>query len=128
MFDIDGVLADATHRQDVLFSGPGRRKNWKAFFELAGDDAAITAFSATTMRDERTRSNVYATTETVLASFADPSKNVRITRCNADFRAAERGTVGRNKYRNPSSTWRTSPLRSSTRRMRSAGPGPRIKY
>jgi len=41
VFDIDGVLADATHRQDVLFSGPGRRKNWKAFFELAGDDAVI---------------------------------------------------------------------------------------
>ena len=41
--------------------------------ELAGDDAATTAFSATTMRDERTRSNVYATTETVLAAFADPS-------------------------------------------------------
>ena len=40
--------------------------------ELAGDDAAATAFSATTMRDERTRSNVYATAETVLAAFADP--------------------------------------------------------
>jgi len=41
VFDIDGVLADAAHRQDVLFGGPGRRKNWKAFFELAGDDAVI---------------------------------------------------------------------------------------
>jgi hypothetical protein len=35
------VLADASHRQDVLFSGAGKRKNWKAFFELAGDDAVI---------------------------------------------------------------------------------------
>ena len=41
VFDIDGVLADAGHRQDVLFSGPGRRKNWKAFFEAAGGDAVI---------------------------------------------------------------------------------------
>ena len=41
VFDVDGVLADATHRQDVLFGGPGRRKNWKAFFEMAGDDAVI---------------------------------------------------------------------------------------
>jgi hypothetical protein len=39
--DLDGVLADASHRQDVLFSGPGRRKNWKAFFDLAGEDAVI---------------------------------------------------------------------------------------
>lgn len=36
--DLDGVLADAAHRQDVLFSGAGRRKNWQAFFALAGDD------------------------------------------------------------------------------------------
>ena len=41
VFDIDGVLADATHRQDVLFAGTGRRRNWKAFFQLAGDDAVI---------------------------------------------------------------------------------------
>jgi len=41
VFDLDGVLADAAHRQDVLFSGPGRRKNWQAFFARAGDDAVI---------------------------------------------------------------------------------------
>ena len=40
VFDIDGVLADAAHRQDVLFAG-GKRKNWKAFFAAAGDDALI---------------------------------------------------------------------------------------
>ena len=40
VFDIDGVLADAGHRQDVLFAG-GKRKNWKAFFAAAGDDALI---------------------------------------------------------------------------------------
>ena len=41
VFDLDGVLADAAHRQDVLFSGSGRRKNWQAFFARAGDDAVI---------------------------------------------------------------------------------------
>jgi len=41
VFDVDGVLADANHRQDILFSGPGSRKNWKAFFAAAGDDALI---------------------------------------------------------------------------------------
>ena len=40
VFDVDGVLADADHRQEILFSG-GRRKNWKAFFAAAGDDAVI---------------------------------------------------------------------------------------
>ena len=40
VFDVDGVLADANHRQDVLFAGGGR-KNWKAFFAAAGDDALI---------------------------------------------------------------------------------------
>ena len=40
VFDIDGVLANADHRQEILFSG-GRRKNWKAFFAAAGEDAVI---------------------------------------------------------------------------------------
>jgi hypothetical protein len=40
VFDVDGVLANADHRQDVLFAG-GKRKNWKAFFAAAGDDALI---------------------------------------------------------------------------------------
>jgi hypothetical protein len=37
---VDGVLADASGRQHLLFSD-GRRKNWKAFFDAAGDDAVI---------------------------------------------------------------------------------------
>jgi hypothetical protein len=42
IFDVDGVLADANHRQDILFGGGGGgRKNWKAFFEAAGEDALI---------------------------------------------------------------------------------------
>jgi type IV secretion system protein VirD4 len=40
--------------------------------ELAGEDAPVIAFAATTNREKRTRSNVYATAETVLAAYADP--------------------------------------------------------
>jgi hypothetical protein len=48
IFDLDGVLADAAHRQDVLFSGPGRRKNWQAFFARAADDAVIAEIARVT--------------------------------------------------------------------------------
>ena len=41
MFDLDGVLADADHRQHLLAPKPGQRKDWKRFFERAGDDALI---------------------------------------------------------------------------------------
>jgi type IV secretion system protein VirD4 len=40
--------------------------------ELAGDPAAMAAFSASTLRDERTRSSIYTTAETLLTAFADP--------------------------------------------------------
>ncbi len=39
IFDIDGVLADATARQHHL-NGPGRR-DWEAFFGAAGSDIVI---------------------------------------------------------------------------------------
>ena len=39
VFDVDGVLSDASGRQHHL-EGPGR-KNWQRFFEAAGDDAVI---------------------------------------------------------------------------------------
>lgn len=39
MFDIDGVLADASARQHHL-TGPGRR-DWQAFFRAAGSDVVI---------------------------------------------------------------------------------------
>lgn len=47
VFDVDGVLANADHRQDLLFQG-GRRKNWQAFFAAAGDDAVIEEVARTT--------------------------------------------------------------------------------
>ena len=39
VFDMDGVLSNATGRQHYL--DPGRRKDWKGFFEAAGQDALI---------------------------------------------------------------------------------------
>ena len=70
MFDIDGVLADANHRQDVLFSG-GRRKNWKAFFAAAGDDALIEEVARlTTLLDRELR---------VVLLTARPTSNRTIT-------------------------------------------------
>jgi hypothetical protein len=39
VFDLDGVLSDATARQHFL-EGPGR-KDWKGFFDAAGDDPLI---------------------------------------------------------------------------------------
>jgi type IV secretion system protein VirD4 len=43
-----------------------------AALDVAGDEAAITAFQASSLRDDRTRSGVYTTAETVLAAYADP--------------------------------------------------------
>jgi type IV secretion system protein VirD4 len=44
----------------------------KFALELANEDAAKNAFEASLKREERTRSNVYATAETVLGAYADP--------------------------------------------------------
>ena len=38
VFDIDGVLSDATSRQHFIESG---RRDWTAFFEACGDDPVI---------------------------------------------------------------------------------------
>jgi hypothetical protein len=39
IFDMDGVLSDATGRQHFL-AGPGR-KDWKGFFDACGEDALV---------------------------------------------------------------------------------------
>lgn len=39
IFDVDGVLSDASGRQHFL-EGPGRR-DWRAFFDAAGEDRLI---------------------------------------------------------------------------------------
>ena len=38
VFDVDGVLADATHRQHLV---TGHRRNWPLFFDLCGKDGLI---------------------------------------------------------------------------------------
>jgi hypothetical protein len=49
VFDLDGVLANADHRQHLLTPEPGQRKNWKRFFEKAGDDALIEELARLTL-------------------------------------------------------------------------------
>lgn len=39
VFDIDGVLSDATRRQHFIEEGSS--KNWRAFFDACGEDALI---------------------------------------------------------------------------------------
>jgi len=49
VFDIDGVLANADHRQHLLQPTGGGRKDWKTFFSRAGDDALIDEVARLTM-------------------------------------------------------------------------------
>jgi type IV secretion system protein VirD4 len=53
--------------------------------DTADDAAAVTAFQASALRDDRTRSGVYTTAETVLAAYADPG--VLASAATADVRA-----------------------------------------
>jgi hypothetical protein len=48
VFDLDGVLANADHRQHLL-EGPGARKDWKTFFSRAGDDLLIEEVASLTV-------------------------------------------------------------------------------
>ena len=41
IFDIDGVLSDATGRQHFLQSEDGRKKDWRGFFDACGDDPLL---------------------------------------------------------------------------------------
>jgi type IV secretion system protein VirD4 len=53
--------------------------------ERADEPNALTAFEASTLRDERTRSAVYTTAETVLSAYADPG--VLATALTSELRA-----------------------------------------
>jgi type IV secretion system protein VirD4 len=53
--------------------------------ETLNEPAAITAFQASSLRDDRTRSGVYTTAETVLAAYADPG--VLVSAATSDLRA-----------------------------------------
>ncbi|MEA2932789.1 MAG: hypothetical protein QOI56_1574 [Actinomycetota bacterium] len=41
IFDIDGVLSDATGRQHFLEVDGGGKKNWRGFFDACGDDPLL---------------------------------------------------------------------------------------
>ena len=41
VFDLDGVIADASHRQHFLDASHNRDKDWKGFFQACIDDVAI---------------------------------------------------------------------------------------
>ena len=52
--------------------------------KLAGNDEALDAATASWRRDERTRSSVYTTAETVLAAYADPLVGESAVSCDID--------------------------------------------
>jgi phosphoglycolate phosphatase-like HAD superfamily hydrolase len=41
IFDIDGVLSDATGRQHFLEGDPSGKKDWRGFFDACGDDPLL---------------------------------------------------------------------------------------
>ena len=41
IFDIDGVLSDATGRQHFLQPDTGGKKNWRGFFDACGEDPLL---------------------------------------------------------------------------------------
>jgi len=49
VFDVDGVLANADHRQHLLQPTGTGKKDWKTFFSRAGDDALIDEVARLTM-------------------------------------------------------------------------------
>ncbi len=66
------ATADATMADVVRWIDSQEHEEILAALDETGEDAAVTAFQASSLRDERTRSGVYTTAETVLAAYADP--------------------------------------------------------
>jgi type IV secretion system protein VirD4 len=64
--------SDATMADVVRWIDAQEQEEIFAALDETGEDAAVTAFQASSQRDERTRSGVYTTAETVLAAYADP--------------------------------------------------------
>lgn len=54
--------------------------------KLSGVDEALAAATASWQRDERTRSSIYTTAETVLAAYADPQVAASAATCDIDPR------------------------------------------
>ena len=61
------TMADVVRWVDTQEEGEVRRA-----LEETGNEAAITAAAASFAREERQRSSIYTTTETILAAYADP--------------------------------------------------------
>ena len=66
------ATSDATMADVVRWIDAQEQEEVFAALDAAGDEAAVTAFQASSLRDDRTRSGVYTTAETVLAAYADP--------------------------------------------------------
>lgn len=66
------ATSDATMADVVRWIDVQEQEEVFAALDQTGEEAAITAFQASSQRDERTRSGVYTTAETVLAAYADP--------------------------------------------------------
>ncbi|MFE3547151.1 hypothetical protein ACFXN2_00595 [Streptomyces kronopolitis] len=58
VFDLDGTLADATHRQHLLEGTP---RDWKAFFAAAPEDPPLAEGVALALRDAEDCEVVYLT-------------------------------------------------------------------
>ena len=90
MIASDSENFDRSARQGLTVVGLRSRHRKKAERMLPGDRVLFfvrgeDAFAATAKREDRTRSNVYATAETVLAAFADPG--VLASAMTSDLRA-----------------------------------------
>ncbi len=66
------AITDQTMADVVRWIDTQEEEEVRWGLETADDPASLTAFDATCLRDERTRSGVYTTTETILAAYADP--------------------------------------------------------
>ena len=66
------ALADRTMADVVRWVDTQEQEEVRWGLERAGDDAALTAFDASCLREDRTRSGIYTTAETVLTAYADP--------------------------------------------------------
>jgi type IV secretion system protein VirD4 len=66
------ATSDATMADVVRWIDAQEQEEIFSALDETGEEAAVTAFQASSQRDERTRSGVYTTAETVLAAYADP--------------------------------------------------------
>ena len=88
------ATSDATMADVVRWVDAQEQEEIFVALDETGEDAAVTAFQASSQRDERTRSGVYTTAETVLAAYADPG--VLASALTSELRAERLLDGGRN--------------------------------